>query len=371
MNSVDYVASILKQEGVSWMSCYPSNPLIEAVAKEGIRPVAFRHERGAIMAADGYSRISDRRRFGVVAVQSQAGAENSMGGLAQANADNVPILALPGGNPLDMFFVRPNFVAARTWAPVLKHVEVITRPDQTGNVMRRAFHALRSGRPGPVLVEMPGDVCMASIPEGAPGYASPTPALYAPAAGAVADAARKLVDAKEPLIWAGAGVMSAGATEQLRVLAELLDAPVYTSMPGKSAFDERHPLSVGAGGSPRWPGRRASGSMTATCCSPWALPSPRRPTASAFPGTRFLIHSVIADEEINKDTAADIGLVGDAGLALDAVIDAVRGLIGEAGRDTGVKARIKAARDAWLAQWRPYFESTTTARCRPTASSTR
>ena len=149
MNSVEYVARILKDEGVTWMSCYPSNPLIEAVAKEGIRPVAFRHERGAVMAADGYSRLSDRKRFGVVAVQSQAGAENSLGGLAQANADNVPILALPGGNPLDMLFVRPNFFAGKTWEPVLKRVEVITRPDQTGNVMRRAFHALRTGRPGP------------------------------------------------------------------------------------------------------------------------------------------------------------------------------------------------------------------------------
>ena len=91
MNSIEYVASILKQEGVEWMACYPSNPLIEAVAKEGIRPVAFRHERGAVMAADGFSRLSDRKRFGVVAMQSQAGAENSVGGLSQAFADNVPV----------------------------------------------------------------------------------------------------------------------------------------------------------------------------------------------------------------------------------------------------------------------------------------
>ena len=354
MNSVEYVASILKQEGVQWMSCYPSNPLIEAVAKEGIRPVAFRHERGAVMAADGYSRLSDRKRFGVVAVQSQAGAENAVGGLAQANADNVPILALPGGNPLDMFFVRPNTVAARTWEPVLKRVEVITRADQTGNVMRRAFHALRSGRPGPVLVEMPADVCMAQIPEGAPAYASPTPALYAPAASAVADAARQLVDAKEPLIWAGAGVMSADATDELRVLAELLDAPVYTTMPGKSAFDERHPLSVGAGGSTAaGPARQwlddcdvlfaVGTSLTAT------------PYGQRFSRDKFLVHSVIADDEINKDTAADIGLVGDAKLTLAALIDTVRGLIGEQGRDTGVRERIKDAKDAWLKQWMPYF----------------
>ena len=118
------------------MACYTSNPLIEAVAKEGIRPVAFRHERGAVMAADGFSRLSDRKRFGVVAMQSQAGAENSVGGLSQAFADNVPILVLPGGNPLDMLFIRPNFVAARTWESVVKKVEFISRPDQTGNVMR-------------------------------------------------------------------------------------------------------------------------------------------------------------------------------------------------------------------------------------------
>ena len=354
MNSVEYVASILKQEGVEWMSCYPSNPLIEAVAKEGIRPVAFRHERGAVMAADGYSRLSDRKRFGVVAVQSQAGAENAVGGLAQANADNVPILALPGGNPLDMFFVRPNTVAARTWEPVLKRVEVITRPDQTGNVMRRAFHALRSGRPGPVLVEMPVDVCMAAIPDKASPYVSPSAALYAPAPGAIADAVRQLLDAKAPLIWAGAGVMSADATEELRTLAELLDVPVYTTMPGKSAFDERHPLSVGAGGSTvTAPARQwlddcdvlfaVGASLTAT------------PYGQRFSREKTLIHSVISDDEINKDTAAAIGLVGDAKLTLQAMIDAIKGEIGENGRDTGVRSRISAAKEAWLQQWQPYL----------------
>ena len=116
MNGIEAIARILKIEGVEWLACYPSNPLIEAAAREGIRPIAFRHERGAIMAADGFSRTSDRQRFGVVAVQSQAGAENSLGGIAQAYADNVPILVLPGGVNLDQIAVRPNFSAARTTA---------------------------------------------------------------------------------------------------------------------------------------------------------------------------------------------------------------------------------------------------------------
>ena len=166
--------------------------------------------------------------------------------------------------------------------------------------------------------------------------------------------ARKLVDAEEPLIWAGAGVMSADATAELRTLAELLDAPVYTSMPGKSAFDERHPLSVGAGGSTvAGPARQwldACDVLFAVGTSLTATPYGQR-----FSRDKFLIHSVIADEEINKDTAADIGLVGDAKLTLEAMIDAVKGLIGESGRDTGTKARVKAARDAWLSQWQPYL----------------
>ena len=173
------------------------------------------------MAADGYSRCSDRKRFGVVAMQSQAGAENSVGGLAQAHADAVPILALPGGNPLNMLFVRPNTVAANTWDTVVKHIEIVMTPNQTTTVMRRAFHALRTGRPGPVVVELPGDVCAAEVPEAAQPYRSPQPAEFVPSAGAIADAAQKLVDANNPLLWVGAGVMSADATVELRELAEL------------------------------------------------------------------------------------------------------------------------------------------------------
>ena len=83
MDCNDLISQILKKEGVEWLACFPSNPLIEAVAKQGIRPISFRHERGAVMAADGFSRTSDRKRFGVVAIQSQAGAENALGGVAR------------------------------------------------------------------------------------------------------------------------------------------------------------------------------------------------------------------------------------------------------------------------------------------------
>ncbi len=150
MNTNQAVARALKLENIEWISCFPSNDLIESVAGEKIPLVMFRHERGAIMAADGYSRLNGRKKFGVVITQGGPGAENSMGGIAQAYADNVPILVLQGGNQLDQYAVKPNFSPAKTYESVTRHSEVILSPDQTMATMRRAFHALRNGRPGPV-----------------------------------------------------------------------------------------------------------------------------------------------------------------------------------------------------------------------------
>ncbi|MBI4202323.1 MAG: hypothetical protein HY532_04310, partial [Chloroflexi bacterium] len=115
MNVNETIAKILKQEGVEWASCFPSNALIEAVAKEGIRVISFRHERGAGMAADGYSRMSNRQKFGVMIMQNQAGSENSMGAIAQAFADNVPVLIMPGAPSLDHISIRPDFWPARSY----------------------------------------------------------------------------------------------------------------------------------------------------------------------------------------------------------------------------------------------------------------
>ena len=170
MNGNELIANILKQEGVELMTCFPSNPLIEEVSKVGIRPVAFRHERGAIMAADGISRTSDRSRFGVCMIQSQAGAENAMGGISQAYADNIPILVLPGGVALNQIAVKPNFSATRNYQGITKHTEAIYRPEDITRVMRRAFHALRNGPGGPVVVELTGDVCSREVPERSQQY---------------------------------------------------------------------------------------------------------------------------------------------------------------------------------------------------------
>ena len=357
MNGIDLIAQILKREGVEWIACYPSNPLIEAVAKLGIRPIAFRHERGAVMAADGFSRVSDRQRFGVVAVQNQAGAENALGGIAQANADNVPILVLPGGVPLDRIAVRPNYSASSSYRDVVKRVEAIYTPEQVNDVMRRGFAALRNGAGGPVVIELTADVCAMDTPNRLDGYKSPALMRQAPEACAIEQAAKALLGAKRPVLWAGAGVLFAGASEELRQLAELTATPVFTTMPGKSAFDERHPLSLGAG----------SGATTGqahqwlqSCDVLLAIGSSltRSSYAQSIRPEALLIQNTNNADEIGKDEAVDIGLLGDARLTLQALIEAVRGELDGAVRDaSAVSAEIASVRAAWYAQWEPLLTS--------------
>ena len=247
MNVIETVAAVLKMEGVEWVSCFPSNQLIELVAREGIRTIMFRQERGAIMAADGFSRVNDRKKFGVVITQGGPGAENSMGGIAQAYADNVPILYLPAGPALARYAVRPEFSPVRSYQSVSKRGEVITQPDQVAGVMRRAFHALRNGPPGPVIVEIPrisvgrrsrmGRLVI-NRPAGRFNALQPTMLRM------LSDCSWTPKSRSYGPVWE---YCLQDATEELKEFAELTRIPVYCTMPGKSSFDERHPLSLGSG----------------------------------------------------------------------------------------------------------------------------
>lgn len=358
MNGNEYVASILKQEGVDLICCYPSNPLIEEVAKLGIRPVAFRHERGAIMAADGISRTSGRQRFGVVAIQAQAGAENAMGGIAQAYADNVPILVLPGGVNLNQIGVKPNFSATTNYRGIVKHVEAIYRPDDVGAAMRRAFNALRNGPAGPVIVELTMDVCAAQIPDNAMNYRSPIMSKQQPSTGDIKDAVKALLAASNPLLWAGQGVLTSRATEQLKELAELTGIPVFCTMPGKSAMDERHPLCLGAG----------SNALTLAAAK-WleesdlvlALGSSltRSFYGQSIRGKKVVIQNTDNPADINKDESVDIALIGDTKLTLEAILEEVRSHIGKPREDRAKQnaAVIAAKRKEWLKEWEPLLTS--------------
>ena len=361
MNVLHAVAKILKTEGVEWVSCFPSNELIEAVAGEGIRTIMFRQERGAIMAADGFSRVSNRNRFGVAITQGGPGAENSMGGLAQAFADNVPILYLTAGPALGRYAVRPDFSPVRTYRSVCKHGEVIADPSQVDSAMRRAFHALRNGTPGPVIVEIPIDMDLQEAPGATAGYHPPRRLPQRPSCHDVKDAVSLLLGAKQPVIWSGKGVLFGDATEELRELAELTQIPVFCTMPGKSSFDERHPLSLGAGGATTTlPARRWLDESDVLFAVGSSLT--RSPYGQSIPDDKTIIHSVEGSDDINKDYAAAIGLPGDAKLTLQVMIEEVKCRIGETGRrgQSQVAAAIAGLKEQWLTEWRPLLDSNET-----------
>ncbi len=356
MNTMEAIARILKEEGVEWIACFPSNNLIEEVAKVGIRTIMFRQERGALMAADGYSRMNDRKKFGVVITQGGPGSENSMGGLAQAFADNVPMLYLPGGSPVAQMQVRPNFSPARTYETVSKHSEVIYQPDMVSSVMRRAFHNLRNGRGGPVVVELPGDVSAMEV--SALNYQPPKRYAQQPSPSDVKEAARALLAARKPVIWSGMGVLLGGASAELQELAELTEIPVYCTMPGKSGFNERHPLALGSG----------SGATTLQART-WlnesdvlfAVGSSLSITGygQSIPGGKIMIHNTESIEDLNKDFTVDVGVPGDVKLTLSALIDEVKAQLGEDGRmgKNGVAAEIAAIRNDWMAGWTDLLNS--------------
>ena len=359
MNGYEAIAKILKMEGFEWLACFPSNPLIEAVAKEGIRPIVFRQERGGIMAADGYSRLmASKGKYGVFACQGGPGTENSFGGFAQAWADAVPVLFIPDGPGNNKTDVQPNFGGPRNFQHITKLALSITSPDRIPAMMRRATEALKNGRPGPVMLEMQRDAMGDDVPGGIESYIRTSQHVSAPSSSDVKDAVSKLLSAKMPVIWAGQGVLYAGATAQLREFAELTQIPVITTMPGKSAIDERHPLALGAANrtapKPVWTWLKESDVLFAVGASLTVTNY-----GIDLPPGKFLIHSTNNPTDISKEYNTDLGMVGDAEATLALMIEEAKSQIGEAGRrsDTSTQEAIAQDRAEWNTDWHGLLNS--------------
>jgi acetolactate synthase I/II/III large subunit len=353
MNGVTAIASILKQEGVEWIGCMPSNSLIEAAAAAGIRPIVCRQERTGVHMADGFSRINNGKRLGVFLMQAGPGAENAFGGVAQAFADSVPILLLPAGANRDRLGVPPTFSPTRSYETITKWSAQINSASRIPELMRRAFTKLRSGHPGPVLLEIPSDVAGEEV-HGDLVYEPPPMLRCAADPEAVRRAAQALLAAERPIIHAGQGVLYAEATDELVRLAEFLQIPVMTTLPGKSAFPEHHPLSVGTGSRATTGGvyhflRRADVVLGIGCSfaiSGFAVPIPAR---------KPLIHATNDPDDINKDHPCQYPLVGDAKLVLVQLLDELRRQAGASGRpvNQALVEEIASVKQAWLAKWLP------------------
>jgi len=357
MNGATAIAHILKQEGVEWIGCMPSNSLIEAAAAVGIRPIVCRQERTGVHMADGFSRINNARRLGVFLMQAGPGAENAFGGVAQAFADSVPILLLPAGANRDRLGVPPTFSPTRSYETITKWSAQINQARRIPELLRRAYTKLRSGRPGPVLLEIPSDVAGEEV---GPAFAYEPPTVVRSGADpeAVQRAAQALLAAERPIIHAGQGVLYAEASAELVRLAEFLQAPVMTTLSGKSAFPEHHALAVGTGSRATTAGvhhflRRADLVLGIGCSftkSGFAVP---------IPGGKTLIHATNDPDDINKDHACQYPLVGDAKLVLGQLLEALRQQAGTAGRavDTTLAEEIRSHKETWLQQWLPKLTS--------------
>src|SRR5215831_14583229 len=356
MNGADVIADILKREGTEFLACYPRNALIEACAAIDIRPILCRQERVGVGMADGFSRMRRGRQNGVFAAQNGPGIENAFPGVAQAYSENVPLLVIPAAAGTERQYIRPNFRATDVFAPVTKWSAMAHSVQELPDLMRRAFQAMRSGKPGPVLVEVPNSVFEANY-EGKVDYTPVPMARAAPDPDAVKAAAKMLLAAKKPVLWAGQGVHYADANDRLVALAELVPAPVVATNPGKSAIPENHPLALGAAtrSSPKMFAEFLKGadlvlaigsSLTKTNFGP------------SVPPGKTLIHSTNDAGDINKDFRADLALVGDAALVLDALLAEVGKTRAPDARALGaLKQQIAAAKDEWLAEWAKQLDS--------------
>jgi len=351
MRTGDAIAEILKREGIEIVIGYPVNHILEYAASAGIRPIIVRQERTGLHMADAISRLSSGRTVGVFAMQHGPGAENAFGGVAQAYSESVPLLVLPGGYPRRISHVASNFNSVLNMRNVAKLAEPITAAAEVPNIFRRAFSRLRNGRGGPVVVEIPADVWNEQVPEPL-DYEPAQTSRFGPDPAEVQRAAAMLAGAQRPVIYAGQGVHYARAWDELRHLAELLAAPVTTSLEGKSSFPENHPLSLGSGGRaiPQTVhhflhhadlifGIGCSFSETAYGVS--------------MPKGKRILHATLDPDHLNKDVRATIGLVGDARLTLDALCTEVEKLLPAPRPASAVTAEIAKVREGWLAQWMP------------------
>ncbi len=327
MTGATFVAQCLKQEGVTKVfgQCGHTNyALIDACHRLGIEYISFRHEQMAAHAADAYARVS--HKLAVLNVHLSPGMTNALTGVVSAAADCTPMLVICGNTPTYHHPREPHqgirFHADASqsdiYKPVCKRVWRVDDVKWFADVMPRALNVAQTGCPGAVLIDVPMDVFSADIDaEPVTVARRPSHGRAAASAEGIAQAASLLLSAAKPVIFAGNGVHLSQAGAGLKELAELLHAPVATTLIGKGAFPEDHPLSLGVAGI--W-GTRAANETTREAdvvlaigtrfgeadCSSW-----RPEHTFAIPPSR-LIQIDIDPQEIGKIYPAAIGLVGDA-----------------------------------------------------------
>ncbi len=363
MKGYEAIVNILKMESVSFISLFPGTGgagtegrVINQLPKAEIRPILTRTERVAVNVADGYTRVSGK--IGVALVSAGVGEENAYPGVSQAYSDMVPMLVLAGGTPRQRIGSRPTQdFALSTYGKITKWVQSINFADRVPEMMRRAFTYLRTGRPGPVYLQIPADVANEEFEDTKFQY---SPIVGWKASGNSRDievATRGILSALNPLIYVGEGVYYAKAWNELRVFAELVQAPVMTTLKGKGVFPEEHPLSVGNGGTD---GGKTAAHFLRKADLVFAVgASLTRGSGAPMQKGRKLIQAVVDEQDLNKDYLVDLAIIGDAQLVLRQMCDEVRRQTGGNGRAENIPLteEIRRVKEEWLTEWMPKLTS--------------
>jgi acetolactate synthase-1/2/3 large subunit len=331
INGAMALVKSLEAEGVDVMFGYPGGvvlPIFDALYdSEQIRVILPRHEQGAVHAADGYARVTGRP--GVALVTSGPGATNTVTGIANAWMDSIPLVVFTGqvATPVigtDAF--QESDITGIT-LPITKHNFLVKDPADIPEVIKEAFHIATTGRPGPVLIDVPADVSKGELtfkyPEAVslPGY-KPT---YKGHGKQIKQAATMIAKARKPLLYVGGGVLASGAWREVKELAELMQLPVVATLMGKGAFPEDHHLFVGM------PGMHGAKYTNYTITETDLLIAAGvrfddRVTGklASFATKAKIIHIDIDPAEIGKNKAVDVPIVGDAKQVLAGVVDELR-----------------------------------------------
>ena len=346
------LAKVIKMEGTDFVSYYPSVPMAQDMVDEGLRVITTRHERTALAMADAYTRLSMGRKNGVAMCQIGWGAHNLLGGLGQAFDDLSPILVVPCGYPMNRLNRRvwdstTNLACVTKWSARISNAMYI--PD----LARIAYTRLRSGRPGPVLLEMMDDAIRGEIPDADFSYEPVKGWKYQGNPRDVEVAARALLEAKSPFLFVGDGVLQADAPEELKEFVELVQAPVGTSIKGKSAFPEDHPLSVGMRGRAFW---MCMGRADLVFGIGTSLSGSFGPPVPA--GKRIVLCN-ISEYDVNLFHKANYVVIGDAKLVLQQLVEEVKTQTNGRGRPRNLELENEIAREKelQLKMWLPKLTS--------------
>ena len=318
LTGAEIVWATLEGEGVRDVFGYPGGailPVYDALRKYPIRHILVRHEQSAAHAADGYARASGK--VGVVIATSGPAATNLVTGIATAMMDSVPLVCITGqvsSKVLGTDAFQEVDITGIT-LPITKHNYIVTNPEEISPVLRKAFLIARSGRPGPVLVDITKDA-QQGLADFDFAAAAPTPHRPHPMLSAghavLAEALGLILSAKRPIILAGHGILESNAMDQVRTLAERLQIPVASTLLGLGAFPASHPLSLGMMGmhGEAWVNQAIQQSDLLIACG---MRFDDRVTGvlTRYAPNAKKIHIEIDPAEINKNVKADVALIGD------------------------------------------------------------